>query len=490
MLNSLSVRIVLALFLAVGFYALALGTAGGLLFLVYAQVALWDVFSIRLSLFAIIGAAVILWSILPRLDHFEPPGPLLTSAKHPDLFAEIERVSADVGQPMPAEVYLIPEVNAFVMVRGGFMGIGSKRVMGIGLALLASVTTAQFRAILAHEFGHYYGGDTKLGPWVYKARLAMIRTVEGLGGSLLRFPFRLYAILFLLTTQAVSRRQEYRADQLAAQTYGPQAIADGLRKISGAGPAFEAFWAGELVPVLSQGYQPPLVEGFRRFVEHHEVATAIDELVEEQLKGVEADPFDTHPSLKERLAALGDPSEQCSPDDHHALKLLNGLPEMERELFPNNPNERGKRNLKPVAWEDVGQTALVPLYREIVRENGSALRGVTVGALPGRARGLLDLRHQRPDDVDEEEWREEDGPSSSMGAQLVGMSLANVLAARGWTVESLPGEPVRLTHGEDTILPFYVVEKLVSGEISSDQWHATSERAGIVDVNLGRVPTK
>ena len=103
-------------------------------------------------------------------------------------------------------MYLVLDVNAFVMERGGIMGIGSRRVMGIGLALLASVTTVQFRAVLAHEFGHYYGGDTKLGPWVYKARLAMIRTVEGLGGSLLRFPFRMYAVMFLLVTQAVSRR--------------------------------------------------------------------------------------------------------------------------------------------------------------------------------------------------------------------------------------------------------------------------------------------
>ena len=167
MLSSFTARIILALFLVVGFHALALGTAGGLLFLVFAQVALWDVFNFRLSFLAIIGAAVILWSILPRLDRFEPPGSLLTSGRQPDLFAEIERVSADVRQPMPEEVYLTLEVNAFVTVRGGFMGIGNKRVMGIGVALLASVTTEQFRAVIAHEFGHYYGGDTKLGPWVY-----------------------------------------------------------------------------------------------------------------------------------------------------------------------------------------------------------------------------------------------------------------------------------------------------------------------------------
>ena len=27
--------------------------------------------------------------------------------------------------------------------------------------------------MLAHEFGHFYGGDTKLGPWIYKTRAAI-----------------------------------------------------------------------------------------------------------------------------------------------------------------------------------------------------------------------------------------------------------------------------------------------------------------------------
>jgi len=40
--------------------------------------------------------------------------------------------------------------------------------MVIGLPLMQIMTVSQMRAVLAHEFGHYYGGDTKLGPWVYR----------------------------------------------------------------------------------------------------------------------------------------------------------------------------------------------------------------------------------------------------------------------------------------------------------------------------------
>jgi len=69
---------------------------------------------------------------------------------------------------MPAEVYLIAEANAWVIDRGGIMGCGSRRVMGLGLPLLQVLSVYQLRAVLAHEFGHFHGGDTKLGPWVYK----------------------------------------------------------------------------------------------------------------------------------------------------------------------------------------------------------------------------------------------------------------------------------------------------------------------------------
>ena len=50
-----------------------------------------------------------------------------------------------------------------------------------GLPLFSTLTVSQFRAVLAHEFGHYYGGDASLGPWVYKTEMAIIRVFENIG---------------------------------------------------------------------------------------------------------------------------------------------------------------------------------------------------------------------------------------------------------------------------------------------------------------------
>src|SRR4051812_25763282 len=103
-------RALLALGLMVGFYALAVVVAGGLLLIVYAEWQATHHVNGRLALFCIIGAGVILWSIVPRPDRFEAPGPKLEPESQPELFKTITDVSRSTGQEMPAEVYLILDV--------------------------------------------------------------------------------------------------------------------------------------------------------------------------------------------------------------------------------------------------------------------------------------------------------------------------------------------------------------------------------------------
>ncbi|MCC6407947.1 MAG: M48 family metallopeptidase, partial [Planctomycetes bacterium] len=213
--SSLATRAALAVLLLVGFYVFALALAALLV---------WWPFSgltapMQLAVPSILGAAIILWSLVPRIDRFEPPGKLLTASEHPRLFAELAAVASRTGQAMPSEVYLVNDVNAFVAQRGGVMGFGSRRVMGIGLPLLHGLTVAELRAVVAHEFGHFDGGDTRLGPWIHKTRSAIGRTMTNLergDHAILRKPFELYAGFFLRVTKGISREQELAADRLAA----------------------------------------------------------------------------------------------------------------------------------------------------------------------------------------------------------------------------------------------------------------------------------
>jgi len=84
--------------------------------------------------------------------------------------------------------------------------------------------------------------------------------------AVLRLPFLWYGRLFLRVTQSVSRQQELAADALAARTVGVRPMIDGLRTLARGSIAFDVYWRQEVVPLLEAGFQPPLAEGFSRFL--------------------------------------------------------------------------------------------------------------------------------------------------------------------------------------------------------------------------------
>ena len=165
----------LAIVLMVGFYALALGMAGGLLWIPYAEVVYAHHITPKLASICII-ASVGICGRQCRDRKVHRARTALARAEHPRLFENLETIAQATRQAMPAEVYLVPDVNAWVTQRGGVMGLGSRRVMGLGLPLMRILTCSQLSAVPAHEFGHYHGGDTKIGPWIYKTRTAIGRT--------------------------------------------------------------------------------------------------------------------------------------------------------------------------------------------------------------------------------------------------------------------------------------------------------------------------
>ncbi|HEY0873518.1 MAG TPA: M48 family metallopeptidase [Vicinamibacterales bacterium] len=246
-------RALLAIALMIGFYVLAFGIAGALLWIPYAEWAYLGRIHPKIALMCVAAAGAVLWAIVPRPDRFEPPGPRLDASQCPALFAMIREVAQATGQAPPAEVYLVNEVNAWVSQRGGIMGIGSRRVMGIGLPLMQGVSQQELKAIIAHEFGHYSSGDVSLGPWIYKTRAAIVRAVQGLEEGWLSLPFQWYGTMFIRLTHAVSRQQEFVADAIAARVAGVAAAASALRRVTGVAAAHSAFVGNELVPVMREG---------------------------------------------------------------------------------------------------------------------------------------------------------------------------------------------------------------------------------------------
>ena len=230
------------------------------------------------ALFVVAG--VVTWALFPRTRKFVAPGPELRRELHPLLFKEIDRVAARCGVSTPRHVYLAPDVNAFVADVGGVLGVGTTRVLGLGLPLLHCLSLAELRAVLAHEFGHFAGGDTHIGHWVFRARATVHDVVDGLDSAtqlsastdlafltlffaLVRWPFVRFGHFYLHFTLALSRAQELAADALAAQLEGTDVLTRSLQKVRSASVGFDSYMEWEVVPLLSEGYLPPIGPGCR-----------------------------------------------------------------------------------------------------------------------------------------------------------------------------------------------------------------------------------
>lgn len=479
--SSLMARALVAIALMIGFYVLAIGIAVSLLWIPYAELMYGERLHVKILIMCVAGAVIILWSILPRIDRFEAPGPELHATDQPELFAEIRAIAEATGQSMPSEVYAVGDVNAWVMQRGGIMGIGSRRVMGLGLPLMEALTVEQFRAVLAHEFGHYHGGDTRLGPWIYKTRTAIFRTVQNLAehSGILYKPFEWYAKLFLRITEAISRKQELNADALAARVVSPRALAGGLAAVQRAALAYESYWNNEVTPVLHAGYRPAIAAGYRWFVGVESIARNLDEWMSEQLKSGTTDPYDSHPPLAARLAALQTIPVSRTPEEEapDAITLLRKADVLETELLMQISGANDLGELKPLQWSGVGEHVWLPEWKNHVRQFGAALPRLSIAAIPSL----------HPwEDLAEKAGQAELQPEERRGfaASTIACSLILALSRSGWTIDAMPGDGVRLRRDGHQLEPFRLTNDLIEGRVDERQWLEICEAAGVGDLQL------
>ena len=477
---SLISRALTAIVLMISFYVLALGLSGGLLWVAYANATSEHVQG-RFILFCVLAAGSVLWAIAPRPDRFPPPGPQAQRADEPELFAALQEVADRTGQEIPAEVYFVNDVNAFVTSRGGIMGFGSRRVMGLGLPLMQAVSVQEFKAILAHEFGHYHGGDVALGPWIHKTRTAIGRTIQQLHEHVLQFIFVWYGNLFLRVSHAVSRRQEFVADEVAARAAGARPLMSGLRSVHAAAVAFRAYWQNELAPVLQSGHLPPINAGFSRFMTAGRVAAFLDAVVRHEEEEGTANPFDTHPPLRERVAALSQFPAGDAGDTRRASALLRNVGRWERDVLGFATGPEWARGLKPVDWEHVVEQVYLPTWRERVDRHGRHLEDWTIGSIPATKLEFARLGTRYYTSADSEDSVE---ARVGRGFQLVNAAIGLRLVALGWTVEKAPGEePVFRRDGQE-FRPWSELAEVVEGKRALADWWSRCAALGVAEVPL------
>lgn len=494
----LGLRAAIAAVFLIAFFALAVASAAALTWLGIKLLGSVDAIQGRGAGLAVLGGAgcllaagVIVWSALPRIDRFVPPGPEITPEDAPELFRGLADVAAATGQAMPRHVYLVPEVNAFVTERGGLMGLGSRRVMGIGLPLLTLLDVSGLRGVIAHELGHFHGGDTRLGPWLYKTRAAVERTIINLmraqGATpdgeaqfvalllaAVRKPFQWFAMVFIRTTQAICRRQELTADALAARIVGAPAMIRGLERVHGGAAAFDSFMQRDLVPVLTAGFMAPIADGFERFL-RTAGAAQIDKAIAKEMAGGAEDPYDSHPPLRERVQAI----EAIAPalvaeDARPAAALVGDLAALE-ERVASFLLADSTRVHPLIGWDEIGAKVLEPRWRETVR----GLAGFDLATLPtdrDRLRVLMrSVGHPAGGMTEYEPFR--------LAMEAYGAYLAVALIDVGYQISAPPGAEVTLAREGIVVEPFRRASDYLFGNLPPDQWAAWLASVGLVSAS-------
>ena len=247
--------------------------------------------------------------------HFDrPPGEPVTRPSAPRLFDAIDEIAAAVRAPRVHRVYLDDRVNAAVVQtpRLGIFGF-PRNDLYLGLPLLHAVTEPEARAILAHELGHLSAEHGRSSAWVYRIRQTWSRIEHELSGSrgrrgLVLFEpfFRWYAPRFNAYSFVLARAHEFVADREAAQVAGAEATASGLARLAVASTLeAQAFWT-ETWTRSREEPEPPR-DAFETLAAQLATATSREEApawLQAELDR-DTDTTDTHPCLRDRLAALG-----------------------------------------------------------------------------------------------------------------------------------------------------------------------------------------
>lgn len=166
--------------------------------------------------------------------------------------------------------------------------------------------------MIAHEFGHLSGNHSRFKGWIYRVRATWGRVtqayegVNSLGARLMFKFFNWYSRRFSAYSFALARVNEYEADAIATQITSPHIIAEALANTYvTSGYVDKDYWAQYFKKADTQpepGHAP--WQGLTQFINERRLSQQhYAERLNAELAH-ETSYYDTHPSLKDRAAAL------------------------------------------------------------------------------------------------------------------------------------------------------------------------------------------
>jgi Zn-dependent protease with chaperone function/rhodanese-related sulfurtransferase len=290
-----------------------LGLAGGLAASAFLSTGL---FILLLKKKLIIGVLIGIWVLLRALwVKFAPPeGYPLKRKAYPQLFAELDALSKRLKSLKIHQVILDRSLNAAVVQhpRLGVLG-WHKNYLILGYQLMLTLSPDEMRSVLAHEFGHLSGNHSRFNGWIYRVRLTWLRVMEAFdqvdswGTKLMRRFFDWYSPRFEAYSFALARSNEYEADAISAELTSPEVATRALVNVHVTAPYVDDhYWQNYFQQAdTSPEPQHAPFKGLSDFLGNNQLEKK--ELIEriQSAMGIETHYADTHPSLKDRVDALG-----------------------------------------------------------------------------------------------------------------------------------------------------------------------------------------
>ncbi len=209
------------------------------------------------------------------------------------------------------KVVVNSEFNAAVIQAPKFSFFSTRNYLILGLPYMMASSPGEFLATLAHELGHMSRAHGRFGYWVYRASATwstLLRTSEEserCGIELFRWFFKWYSPYFDAYTLAASRAHEFEADRLASEVTSKVVNASSLLGMEVRGYLYHnIFWDG-LWDRAENEDSPPVpyteVAPYIRATPDPDFAQNIIDRAMRQCQ----DPYSTHPTMAQRLKAMG-----------------------------------------------------------------------------------------------------------------------------------------------------------------------------------------
>lgn len=299
----------------------------------------------------------------------------INESEQPELFAFIKKLTEETKTKFPKKIVVSPDVNACVFYNSSFwsMFLPVRKNLEIGLGLINSINIGEFKAVMAHEFGHFSQRSMKLGSFTYNVnRIIYNMLYENKSyTSFLNSWARIHGYLAIFATLTVkiaegiqwvlkemykvvnknymglSREMEFHADAISASVSGGNNLITALTRIELASACYQNAINKADNFLKQQKISRNIFDNQLTIYQHTakeynlQLRNGLPEISPSFIKGFSksrinyTNQWASHPTLQERAANLEQLNMDSNIYDTSAWVIFKNAAQMQEQLTAN-----------------------------------------------------------------------------------------------------------------------------------------------------------